>query len=167
MVPEGDSTQDDIDALLAEAGLGALDEKAASPQAAAGGGGDDLDNLLSQAQTMDAQLGGAAPPQQRAGLPMEDFKDDAHGVHRDNLDLLMDVNLSLKIELGRTRMYLDDILRLSAGSVVPLDKLAGDPLDILVNDRLVARGEVLVLNENFCVRVTEIVSPEDREEVVS
>ena len=94
MVPEGDSTQDDIDALLAEAGLGALDEKAASPQAAAGGGGDDLDNLLSQAQTMDAQLGGGAPAQPRSGLPMEDFKDDAHGVPRGNLDPLLDVHPS-------------------------------------------------------------------------
>jgi len=75
-----------------------------------------------------------------------------------NIDLLRDVQLSVKIELGRTRMYIEDILRLGEGSVVELDKLAGDPVDVFVNDRLVARGEVLVLNDNFCVRIGEIVA---------
>jgi flagellar motor switch protein FliN/FliY len=56
-------------------------------------------------------------------------------------------------------MYIEDVLRLGVGSVVELDKLAGDPVDIFVNDRLVARGEVLVLNENFCVRINDILSP--------
>lgn len=74
------------------------------------------------------------------------------------LDLLGDVNLKLKVELGRTRMHVDDVLRLGEGSVVELDKLAGDPVDIFVNDRPVARGEVLVLNDNFCVRINEILS---------
>jgi flagellar motor switch protein FliN/FliY len=74
-----------------------------------------------------------------------------------SMDLLRDVTLDLKIELGRTRMHLDEILQLRKGSVVTLDKLAGDPVDIYVNGRLVARGEVLVLNDNFCVRVAELV----------
>ncbi len=77
-------------------------------------------------------------------------------------DLLGDVRLRARVELGRRRMYVEDILRLSEGSVVELDKLAGDPVDLLVNDVLVARGEVLVLNDSFCVRVTEVVSPKDR-----
>lgn len=72
-------------------------------------------------------------------------------------DLLMDVPLNVRIELGRTRMRLEDLLRVGKGSVVPLDQLAGEPLDIYVNDRLVAKGEVLILHDNFCVRVTEIV----------
>ncbi|MBI3838927.1 MAG: flagellar motor switch protein FliN, partial [Planctomycetia bacterium] len=59
---------------------------------------------------------------------------------------------------GRTQMYLEDVLKLRNGSVVPLDRLAGDPVDVLVNGRLIARGEVLVLNGNFCVRVTELTS---------
>jgi len=63
-----------------------------------------------------------------------------------------------KIELGRSRMLVEDVLKLSEGAVVELDKLAGDPVDVFVNDRLVARGEVLVLNDNFCVRVNEIVA---------
>jgi len=75
-----------------------------------------------------------------------------------SIDLLRDVDLNVKIELGRSRMLVDDVLKLSEGSVVELDKLAGDPVDVFVNDRLVARGEVLVLNDNFCVRVNEIVA---------
>jgi flagellar motor switch protein FliN len=74
-----------------------------------------------------------------------------------SMELLRDVTLDLKIELGRTRMHLDEILQLRKGSVVTLDKLAGDPVDVFVNGRLVARGEVLVLNDNFCVRVAELV----------
>src|SRR5437899_8825643 len=75
------------------------------------------------------------------------------------IDLLSDVNLNVKIELGRTRMLVEDVLRLSEGAVVELDKLAGDPVDVYVNDRHVARGEVLVLNDNFCVRINEILTP--------
>jgi flagellar motor switch protein FliN/FliY len=74
-----------------------------------------------------------------------------------SIDLLRDVELNVKIELGRSRMLVEDVLKLAEGSVVELDKLAGDPVDVFVNERLVARGEVLVLNDNFCVRVNEIV----------
>jgi flagellar motor switch protein FliN/FliY len=75
-----------------------------------------------------------------------------------SIDMLRDVDLNVKIELGRSRMLVEDVLKLSEGSVVELDKLAGDPVDVFVNDRLVARGEVLVLNDNFCVRINEIVA---------
>ena len=74
------------------------------------------------------------------------------------IDLLKDVDLNVKIELGRTKMFIEDVLRLGEGSVVELDKLAGDPVDVFVNDQLVARGEVLVLNDNFCVRINEIIT---------
>ncbi len=77
--------------------------------------------------------------------------------NEDAIELLKDVELNVKIELGRAKMYVEDVLKLTEGSVVELDKLAGDPVDIYVNERLVARGEVLVLNENFCVRVNQIV----------
>lgn len=80
------------------------------------------------------------------------------------LALLHDVDLNVKIELGRTRMYIEDVLRLNENSVIELDKAAGDPVDIFVNDRHVARGEVLVLNENFCVRISEIIQPAKAEE---
>jgi flagellar motor switch protein FliN/FliY len=78
------------------------------------------------------------------------------------LDLLADVNLDVKIELGRTRLLVDDVLKLTDGAVVELDKLAGDPVDIYVNERHIAKGEVLVLNDNFCVRINEIVEPDNR-----
>jgi flagellar motor switch protein FliN/FliY len=77
------------------------------------------------------------------------------------IELLKDVDLNVKIELGRTKMLIEDVLRLGEGSVVELDKLAGDPVDVFVNDQLVARGEVLVLNDNFCVRINEIITSSD------
>ena len=70
------------------------------------------------------------------------------------------MELDLHIELGRAELLIDEVLSLREGAVVPLDKMAGDPVDIVVNGRLIARGEVLVLNDNFCVRVAEIVTPE-------
>ncbi|MGP1346407.1 MAG: flagellar motor switch protein FliN [Phycisphaerales bacterium] len=91
----------------------------------------------------------------RVELPVFEDRDD--DPEAQSLELLSDVNLHVKIELGRTKMLIEDVLRLSAGSVVELDKLAGDPVDVFVNERLVARGEVLVLNDNFCVRVNEII----------
>jgi flagellar motor switch protein FliN/FliY len=81
-------------------------------------------------------------------------------VNTDGIGLLEDVQLQVRIELGRTRMLVEDVLRLGSGAVVELDKAAGDPVDIYVNGRRIARGEVLVLNENFCVRVSEIVDPQ-------
>ena len=107
-------------------------------------------------------VGGTAPiPPGSAPRPfsLPSFGSPASGSKPEAIDLLGDVNLNVKIELGRTRMLVEDVLRLGEGSVVELDKLAGDPVDIYVNDRHVARGEVLVLNDNFCVRINEIVSP--------
>jgi flagellar motor switch protein FliN/FliY len=74
------------------------------------------------------------------------------------IDLLMDVSLRVTVELGRTRMQLAQILELQHGSVVELERLAGDPVDILVNDCLVARGEVVVVDDKFGVRITEMIS---------
>jgi flagellar motor switch protein FliN/FliY len=78
------------------------------------------------------------------------------------LDLLLDVPLEVNVELGRTRLTIQDLLQLGPGSVVELDKVAGDALDILVNGRLVARGEAVVVNDKFGVRITDIVSPQER-----
>lgn len=74
------------------------------------------------------------------------------------LPLMRDVQHDLRIELGRTHMHLEEVLKLKKGAVVPLDKLAGDPVDVYVSGRLIARGEVLELNDKFCVRVTELVA---------
>ena len=78
------------------------------------------------------------------------------------LDLLMDVPLDLSVELGRARMSIQDLLNMSPGSVIELDKVAGEPLDFMVNGRLVARGEAVVVNDKFGVRITDIVSPSER-----
>ena len=74
------------------------------------------------------------------------------------LDQISEVDLDVKVELGRTYMYIEDVLRLRRGSVVPLDKMAGETVDIYINGRLLAKGEVLVMNENFCVRIAELLA---------
>lgn len=79
-----------------------------------------------------------------------------------SFDLLMDVKLPVSIELGRTTMAIADILALGGGSIVELDKLAGEPVDLLVNDKIIAQGEVVVVDENFGIRITTLVSPQDR-----
>src|SRR4030043_153759 len=79
-----------------------------------------------------------------------------------DLEFLLDIPLSISVELGRTRMLINDLLQLGQGSVVELDKLAGEPMEIYVNNRLIARGEVVVVNEKFGVRLTDIISPSER-----
>jgi len=78
------------------------------------------------------------------------------------LDLILDIPLRVSVELGRTRMLVNDLLQLGQGSVIELNKLAGEPLEVLVNDKLVARGEVVVVNEKFGIRLTDIISPIER-----
>ena len=105
-------------------------------------------------------------PRDADSVQLPDFEPPEQDPEQDlaNLALLHDVDLNVKIELGRTRMYVEDVLRLNETSVIELDQAAGDPVDIFVNDRHVARGEVLVLNENFCVRISEIIQPAKAEE---
>ncbi len=79
-----------------------------------------------------------------------------------DLDFLLDIPLEISVELGRTRILVNDLLHLGQGSVVELTKLAGEPLEILINHKLVARGEAVVVNEKFGVRITDIVSPMER-----
>lgn len=144
----------DIDELL----------KAHSRDATTGNPGALLDSAA-------ANLAAAMGPE---GGPFRDYVDPASGARpfefaafdrstaseiSTDLGNLKDVELDLRIELGRTELLIEEVLKLREGSVVALDKLAGDPVDILVNGRLVARGEVLVLNDNFCVRVAEILAP--------
>lgn len=121
----------------------------------------DIDLLLKQAEDAlasvaadDAASSGASPFQLR------DFASAPATTEAATIDLLRDVELNVSIELGRTHMYLEEVLKLRKGSVVPLDKLAGDPVDVYVNGRLIARGEILVLNDNFCIRVAELLAGE-------
>jgi flagellar motor switch protein FliN/FliY len=121
----------------------------------------DIEFLFKQAEQALASVQGPQPvPPGVTPYKLADFGGAPPSTENATLDLLRDVELDLKIELGRTHMYLEDVLRLSKGAVVPLDRLAGDPVDIYVNGRLIARGEVLILNDNFCVRVAELVAGE-------
>ena len=140
----------------------AQESAAAATAATMESGGPDqaaIDELLRQASFDDpSALGGASPVADAEHFPLPNFQQVMQDAQVSSIDLLRDVELNVKIELGRSRMLVEDVLKLGEGSVVELDKLAGDPVDVFVNDRLVARGEVLVLNDNFCVRVNEIVA---------
>ena len=81
-----------------------------------------------------------------------------------NLSLILDIPLRVTVELGRTRMLVNDLLNLGQGSVIELNKLAGEPLEVYVNDKLVAKGEAVVVNEKFGVRLLDIISPKERVE---
>jgi flagellar motor switch protein FliN/FliY len=118
-----------------------------------------IEELMKQANFEDPTTMDGGVPEVGAGdFKLPDFQQVMQDAAASSIDLLRDVDLNVKIELGRSRMLVEDVLKLGEGSVVELDKLAGDPVDVFVNDRLVARGEVLVLNDNFCVRINEIVA---------
>lgn len=117
----------------------------------------DAEAVLQQAESALRDVEQSLRTPKVARFNLEELVGEGGPPEKVSMDLLRDVTLDLKIELGRTRMNLDEILQLRRGSVVTLDKLAGDPVDIFVNGRMVARGEVLVLNDNFCVRVAELI----------
>ena len=120
---------------------------------------DDIEKLLDQAAESLEQAAGEKVSTEAEAKPFSlgNLNPDAESHERQPIDLLGEVEMDLRIELGRTQMRLEEVLQLRGGSVVALDKLAGDPVDIFVNGRLIARGEVLVMNDNFCIRVTELV----------
>ncbi len=95
-------------------------------------------------------------------LPMNELQGGAGAGVARSIDFLLDVPLTLSVELGRTKMLVNDLLQLGQGSVVELTKLVGEPLEVLINEKLIARGEVVVLNDKFAVRLTDIISPKDR-----
>ena len=96
------------------------------------------------------------------GTELADEAAPATGGETKSLDLILDIPLTVAVELGRSKMLINDLLQLGQGSVIELTKLVGEPLEVLVNQKLVARGEVVVVNEKFGVRLTDIVSPMER-----
>lgn len=100
--------------------------------------------------------------EQSTGLPV--FRERPAPQPQPDIDQLRDIEMDVRIELGKAKMRLGDVMKLGDGAVVELDRLAGDPVDVLVNDRLVARGEVVVVNDRFAVRLTEVLSVEKGEE---
>lgn len=163
--PQADPVTTPIDATSADAAAAdaSLNPAAAVDLDASALDQASIDELLKQASfdapdTPEIDPAAAIPGADAAEFKLPSFQQVIADAQVSSIDLLRDVDLNVKIELGRARMLVEDVLRLSEGSVVELDKLAGDPVDVFVNDRLVARGEVLVLNDNFCVRVNEILA---------
>ncbi len=115
---------------------------------------DNLDNLADQ---LVAEASGAAEPK-KAAADSGQLKDSR------NLNLILDIPLKVSVELGRTKMPVSELLNLTQGSVIELNKLAGEPMEVYVNDKLIARGEAVVVNEKFGVRLTDIISPAERVE---
>ncbi len=163
------------DAAKAEAGIKAdaapADSAAPSPPDRAEDASmisqDAIDNVLRDMAGMD-QSGDEAPEatdEEGPTVNKADFQQLSMGNEKrepKNIDLLMDVDLPVSIELGRTKMKIADILALGPGSVVELDKLVGEAVDLLVNQKCVARGEVVVVEESFGLRITQLMSPEER-----
>ena len=116
-------------------------------QAAAGEGGEDP-----EVSGNDGGSSGSAASGGQASLKSGDM----------DINFLLDVNLSIMVEVGRTHMLIEDLLRLEENSIVELDSMVGQPLNIRANEKLVARGEIVVINEKFAVRITDIISPDDR-----
>ncbi len=167
--------------MVAEVGSKLGGEAEATPiaEAAAGmdqpeGGG--IENLFGAteggessgiAQTFGQPLGGAtpapqAPPPNVQPVQFANLQPSNMPSEEGNIGLLMDVFMEMTVELGRTKKLIKEILTIGEGTIIELDKLAGEPVDILVNHKLIAKGEVVVIDENFGVRVTEIVSPMER-----
>ena len=160
-----DMTQEEIDAILKGAG-GAADVQPdinpASAEAAADMSSSDIPEPPSQG-AVPGTGGISAGQQQDAG-----FQNPPGGspgtvpIERSNIGVLLDIPLNVSVELGRTKIAVKDMLQLGPGSVIELDKLIGEPVDLLVNEKLIARGEVVVFDESFGIRITDIVNPEDR-----
>jgi flagellar motor switch protein FliN/FliY len=143
----------------------------------------EIDALMKE---MDSGDGSAAPPPDEENLSWDDVHEEmeisrkedpktevagvsfgelhANGAPKGNMDIdfILDIPLTLTVELGRNKMLISELLQLGQGSVLELSKLAGEPMDIFINQRLIARGEVVVVNEKFGVRLTDIVSPAER-----
>ncbi|MGK9451282.1 flagellar motor switch protein FliN [Acidithiobacillus caldus] len=103
------------------------------------------------------------PAEPVAAAPMPDLEETsaAGGAHA-NLDMILDIPVNLSVELGRTKIQIRNLLQLAQGSVVELERLAGEPMDVLVNGYLIAQGEVVLVNDKFGIRLTDIISPAER-----
>lgn len=123
---------------------------------------DTLDNLADKlAEEAAAMADGAATAKKDAAAAEKEKA--ASGSER-NLQMILDIPLRVTVELGRTKMPVSELLNLTQGSVIELAKLAGEPMEVLVNDKLIAKGEAVVVNEKFGVRLTDIISPTERVE---
>ncbi|WP_323017901.1 flagellar motor switch protein FliN [Castellaniella sp.] len=155
-----DKLEDDWAAALAEQQTTAHDQPT---QAAGLGAEDDWASALAEqtAATPPAAAEPAAPAQAAAAQVFQPLVGQASDADSD-IDMIMDIPVQLSVELGRTRLTIKNILQLGQGSVVELDGLAGEPMDIYVNGYLIAQGEVVVVDEKYGIRITDIITPSDR-----
>ena len=123
----------------------------------------DLETLDAEKEMLEPLAQEAATKSEiSAQTPTPPAVPEINGSQDSNLDRILDIPLVLSAQLGNTRMLIKDLLQLGPGSIVELDKLAGEPLEVLVNERLVARGEVVMVNEKFGIRLTDVISPTER-----
>jgi flagellar motor switch protein FliN len=122
------------------------------------GAADDWAAAMAEQAATDVQ---AAPEPQKAQI-FQNLAPEGHPAAANNLDLILDIPVQLTVELGRTKIAIRNLLQLAQGSVVELDGLAGEPMDVLVNGCLIAQGEVVVVNDKFGIRLTDIISPAER-----
>lgn len=105
----------------------------------------------------------ASVPETVAAAGFDNLEDNSSGSREDiNMDVILDIPVKLSMEIGRTTVNIRSLLQLNQGSVIELDRMAGEPLDVLVNGTLIAHGEVVVVNEKFGIRLTDVVSPAER-----
>ncbi|MDQ2078086.1 flagellar motor switch protein FliN [Marinimicrobium sp. ABcell2] len=97
-----------------------------------------------------------------SAAPLDELDDDERPNTNPELDVILDIPVSISMEVGRTSITIRNLLQLNQGSVIELDRLAGEPLDVLVNGTLIAHGEVVVVNEKFGIRMTDVISPAER-----
>ncbi len=122
----------------------------------------DMETFDAEKEMMEALAQEAAAKQAQPSPPVPVPVPSSTSSQETNLDRILDIPLVLSAQLGSTRMLIKDLLQLGPGSIVELDKLAGEPLEVLVNERLVARGEVVMVNEKFGIRLTDVISPTER-----
>ncbi|MGG2396224.1 flagellar motor switch protein FliN [Pseudomonas sp. SH1-B] len=138
------------------------DEWAAALAEAGDAGQDDIDAMLAgQASAQPAQPAAPRAPMEEFGSapPPGNLPANLEGP---NLDVILDIPVSISMEVGNTDITIRNLLQLNQGSVIELDRLAGEPLDVLVNGTLIAHGEVVVVNEKFGIRLTDVISPSER-----
>lgn len=125
---------------------------------------EDVDVDAALAEATEAQPPEASKPKQNYETArFEDLHHEPNATGEDvNLDVILDIPVTLSMEIGRTKIPIRNLLQLNQGSVVELDRLAGEPMDVLVNGTLVAHGEVVVVNEKFGIRLTDVISPAER-----
>jgi flagellar motor switch protein FliN/FliY len=115
------------------------------------------------AEALEEQAAAETQQQKANPAPVAKLDDDGRKVRSDvDLDMVMDIPVTISMEIGRTRISIRNLLQLSQGSVVELDRLAGEPMDVLVNDTLIAHGEVVVVNDKFGIRLTDVISAAER-----